>query len=273
MRSGKIISREKFAQSPVVHARVIRVCEWAGSPSLPASACPVSCGNGQLHPSASGTFAARSRRRNSLAGRPDAVSAALSRKQLESPSHTWVDLLRRGAARMERLGMDRATFADWLDRFRRISHPRRRLDCSGRPRRAPDFAGRFEWAPALDDSQLCLDRGGDHATYVLACGVRFSLAVFDWLPGHRVALLGTQPDCGRDIPPFRANAFADGSAGRPGWRHRATSLAARTLLFAVACSARPSSKTKRPGRNTLSGPQFCSLRNVTVWLTPVRRRA
>src|ERR1700746_1055381 len=137
---------------------------------------------------------------------------------------------------MARLAVDRATFADCLDRFRRISPPRRRLDCNNRPRPAADFAGRFAWAPALDDSQLRLDRGGDHAAYVFASGVRFSLAVFGGLPGHRLALPDTQRDCRRDIPPFRANAFADSSASRLGWWLDATSLAARTLRFAVGCN-------------------------------------
>lgn len=73
---------------------------------------------------------------------------------------------RRG--QLDRGQLDRAPFADWLDRFRRISRAGCGLDCSGHARCAVHFARRCSPAPTLDDSKLRPYRCRHHSADVPA---------------------------------------------------------------------------------------------------------
>jgi hypothetical protein len=93
-----------------------------------------------------------------------------------------------------RFALDCAAFADWLDCFHGISHARGRLDCGDRACREVHFAGRRRQAPKLDDSQLHSYRSRYYSPHVPACYFCVPLALLDWLPRYRMALLDPERD-------------------------------------------------------------------------------
>jgi hypothetical protein len=169
-----------------------------------------------LRSSALSAFSARPGRRDRLVGWAIAVRSTIPRKQLVSASCLGMDLLRRGFAWMVRFAVDRAAFADWLGRLRRISYARRGLVRDDGDRSTVHFTRRRNRAPALDDSQLrpyCRSR---HSAHLLASCFHIPLAFCDCLSSYRLALLGPQRTRRRGVPALRADAFADDSASQLG---------------------------------------------------------
>src|SRR5260370_20152317 len=100
-----------------------------------------------------------------------------------------MDLLRRSVAWLVRFGVDRAAFADRMDRRLGISNAGRGLDCNDRAGGAIHLARRCDAAPPVDDSQLRTDGGSHYFADVPAACFRVSLAVFDCVSCDRVAVL------------------------------------------------------------------------------------
>ncbi len=197
--------------------------------------CCLTClsrGNGELSRAAHRAFVARPGRRDRLwLGRCSLFLA--SAKKLESPSPPGMDRLRRGLAWLVRFPLDRAPFADRLDRVLRISRPRRGLDCRDRARCEVHFTRRCHQTPSVDASQLRAYSRGHHSADVLSSYFPVPLAFFDGLPA--IAWLCWIPNAiaAEAVPAFRANTCPD-SAGQPHREFPTTFVSQKVVCCPIA---------------------------------------